>query len=134
MQPQVQPAAVVPAAFTEGDVETAVEGATAATSAAEASVAADDLVSAAESLPPDSAPAELPPAEPGIGSGAALVQSQAAPGKGQSPGTLVQRGLSLGQGGGQLSRGGSRSGGVGLLPQLKTQLEALEDKELELRL
>lgn len=132
----MQPAAVVPAASTEGSVEAAVAGATAAASAAEASVAraADNLVLAAQSSPPDSAPAELPPAEPAAGSGAALVQSQAVPGKGQSSGALVQRGLSLGQGGGQLSKGGSRSAGVGLLPQLKTQLEALEDKELELRL
>ena len=128
----MQPAAVVPAAPAEGIVEAAVAGATAAAIAAEASVGANNRVLVDQSAPPDSA--ELPPAEPAAGSEIALVQSQAVPGKGQSPGALVQRGLSLGQGGGQLSRGGSRSGGVGLLPQLKTQLEALEDKELELRL
>lgn len=124
----------MPAAPAEGNVEAAVAGATAAADAAEASVAAFNHVLVDQSAPPDSAPAELPPAEPAAGFGTALVQSQAAQGEGQSPGALVQRGPSLGQGGGQLSRGGSRSGGVGLLPQLKSQLEALEDKELELRL
>ena len=131
MLAQAQPAAVVPSATTEGNAEAGVEGATAAAYAAEAAVpvATDNLVLplAAESAPPDSAPAELPPAEP-----AAAVAT--APTEGQFPGALVQRGLSLEQGGAQLHRGGSRSGATGLLPQLKTQVGALEDKELELRL
>lgn len=135
---QVRPAAVVSSASTEGNAEAAVAGATAAAYAAEAavSVATDYLVLplAAESAPPDSAPAELSPAEPAAASASALAGSQPALGEGQFPGALVQRGLSLEQGGGQLSRGGSRTGGIGLLPHLKTQVEALEDKELELRL
>ena len=134
---QVQPAAVVPSASVEGHVEAAVAGAAAAAYASEAAVpvAADNLVLplAAESAPPDSAPAELPPAEPAAASATPLAGSQPAMGKGQFLGAPVQHGLSLEQGAGQLSRGGSHSG-MGLLPQLKTQVDALEDKELELRL
>ena len=130
---QVQPAAVVPSASTEGNARI-----TAAAYAAEAAVpvATDNLVwpLAAELAPPDSAPAELAPAEPVAASATALAGSQPALGEGQSPGALVQQGVSLEQGGRQLSRGGSRTGSIGLLPQLKTQVEALEDKELELRL
>ena len=138
MLAQAQPAAVVASASVEGNAEVDVPGAMAAVSAAGAAVpvATDSpvLPLAAESAPPDSVPAEMAHAEPAAGCETALVRSQPAPGEGQSPAGLVQRGLSLEQGGGQLSRGGSRSGGIGLLPQLKTQVEALEDKELELRL
>ena len=135
---QAQPAAVVASTSTEGNAEAVVAGATAAAYAAEAAVlvATDNLTLplAAESAPPDSAPAEMPPAEPAAACETALVRPQPALGQRQSPGAPGQRGASLEQGGGQLSKGSSRSGGIGLLSQLKTQVEALEDKELELRL
>ena len=85
-------------------------------------------------MPPNSDPAELPPDEPAVPSETSLIQTQASLNVGHPPSAPVHKALYLCQGGAPLSRGGSGSASPGLLPQLKTQVEALEDKELELRL
>ena len=118
---------------TQEAAEAAAAGASAAGNAAQAASVATDSVAlplAAESAPPDSAPAELAPAEAAAASETALAQSQPALGEGRPPSALVERGLSLGQGGAQLAKRGSRSGGIGLLPQLKTRLKPWRIKSL----
>ncbi|KAL3143638.1 hypothetical protein ABBQ38_002434 [Trebouxia sp. C0009 RCD-2024] len=137
--PQVPPAALEMTAAELPAEPAAKPSATAAADAAQVlstnSPGADGGQPAAESLPPDSPPAELAPAEHAASSDSALViQPQRMVDDGQSPAAHAQRRGSLSKGPAPLSRGGSRSGGVGLLPQLKAQVEALEDKELELRL
>lgn len=73
---------------------------------------------------PDLAPAEQPPAEHAV-----------APPKGLPAPAIQTEGptsLSLFPTAPRL--GAARAGGAGLLPQLRGQIEALEDKELEMRL
>ncbi|KAL3134087.1 hypothetical protein ABBQ32_008511 [Trebouxia sp. C0010 RCD-2024] len=137
--PQIPPAAVELAA-PEPQAEQAAEASvTAAANGAQPLSSnrprADSGQPGAASSPPDSPPAELAPAEHAASSETALVvQSQKMLNDGQSAAAHAQRGGSLSKGPAPLSRGDLRSGGVGLLPQLKAQVEALEDKELELRL
>lgn len=75
---------------------------------------------------PDLAPADLAPddhaapAEHAVASPALTIQ--------------VQRSISTGLPAAVPSSGAARAGGPGLLPQLKVQIETLEDKELEMRL
>ena len=75
---------------------------------------------------PDSAPAELAPDEH-----AAPAEHAVA-----SPALAIQipRSISTGLPAAVPSPGAARAGGPGLLPQLKVQIETLEDKELEMRL
>ncbi|DBA75369.1 TPA: hypothetical protein ACH3X1_010636 [Trebouxia sp. C0004] len=69
---------------------------------------------------PDLAPAELAPAEHAVASPAIAAQNQ--------------KSISTGLYAAVPSPGAARAGGPGLLPQLKVQIETLEDKELEIRL
>jgi hypothetical protein len=75
---------------------------------------------------PDLAPAELAPDEH-----AAPAEHAVA-----SPALAIQipRSISTGLYPAAPSPGAARAGGPGLLPQLKVQIETLEDKELEMRL
>ena len=74
----------------------------------------------------DLAPAELPPDEHAAPAGHAVA----------SPALAIQilRSISTGLYPAVPSPGAARAGGPGLLPQLKVQVETLEDKELEMRL
>ena len=80
---------------------------------------------------PDSAPAELAPAELAPDEHAAPAEHAVA-----SPTLAIQipRSISTGLYPAVPSPGAARGGGPGLLPQLKVQIETLEDKELEMRL
>ena len=73
-----------------------------------------------DSAPAELAPAELAPAEHAVASPTLAIQ--------------IPRSISTGLYPAVPSPGAARAGGPGLLPQLKVQIETLEDKELEMRL